>query len=69
MPEYTFASQSVVSISEMISVLLSHIFDCKIVHYEGESDCPCFVQPESMRVARRLISKRFQTSLQQLVGK
>jgi hypothetical protein len=53
----------------MINVLLVHILDGKIIHYEGESDCPCFVQPESMRVARREISKRCQTSLQQIVGK
>jgi hypothetical protein len=42
----------------MISVLLAHIFDSKIVHYEGESDWPCFVQPESRCVASREITKR-----------
>jgi hypothetical protein len=30
------------SISEMISVLFSHVFDSEIVHYEGESDGPRF---------------------------
>jgi hypothetical protein len=53
----------------MISVLLSHVFDGEIVHYEGESNWPRFVQPESRRVARRVISKWCQTSLQQLAGK
>jgi hypothetical protein len=53
----------------MISVLLAHILDCKIVHYEGESDWPCFVQPESRCVARKVITERCQARFQQLVGK
>jgi hypothetical protein len=53
----------------MISVLLAHVIDGQIVHYEGESDWPCFVQPEASCVAIRVITKRYQTRLQQLVGK
>jgi hypothetical protein len=53
----------------MISVLLAHILDGEIVHYEGESDWHYFVQPESRCVVSRVITKRCQTSLQQMVGK
>jgi hypothetical protein len=52
----------------MITVLLAHVFDGKIVHYEGESDWPCFLQPETRCVESRIIIKRCQTRLQQLVG-
>jgi hypothetical protein len=49
-------------------VLLAHVLDCEIVHHESERDWPRFVQPEARCVARGVISKWCQTSLQYLVG-
>jgi hypothetical protein len=30
-------------VSEVICVVLAHILDCKIIHYEGESYWSCFI--------------------------
>jgi hypothetical protein len=51
------------SVSEMLSVLLAHVLDCKIVHDKCERYRSSVMQPESRGVACGLISKRCQTIL------
>jgi hypothetical protein len=48
----------------MLCMLLAHVFDCEVVHYESERDWPCFMQLESRGMACRVISEWGQTSLQ-----
>jgi hypothetical protein len=48
----------------MLCMLLAHVLNCEIVHYESERDWPSFMQLASWGVACWVISEWCQTSLQ-----
>jgi hypothetical protein len=48
---------------EILCMLLAHVLNREIVHYESERDWPSSMQPKSRGVACRVVSEWCQTSL------